>query len=297
MVAELSMAQIRHCLLVADSGSYQQAAGKAARSQPAITKSIHALETRLGAALFESGRRTELTPFGAACMPRFRELLAHHDRTAKTLAGFVRKDQGSLSIASIATVAGHWLPSIIGSYAADFPGVELRLLDNSSQGVERMVLNHEVDFGIASQIGAKDELLFEPLWEDTYGIGCSRSHPWASRESIEWSEIERLPLIGTVAHRQLDAYPESKYLARPIVQVSTMLSLLAMLNENLGITVLGRWAIPRLAESALSFVPLVRPARVRTVGILRLARQTPSPAGSEMLRRLRDTAMACTTST
>jgi DNA-binding transcriptional LysR family regulator len=294
MPSELSMVQVRHCVLVADLGSYHLAAAKAARSQPAITKSIQAIENRLGAALFEEGRRTELTPFGAACMPRFRELLAHHDRTATTLADLVRKDQGSLAIAAIVAVAGHWLPSIIRVYAADFPGVQLRLLDDNSQNVERMVLNHEVDFGIASQISADDGLLFEPLWEDSFGVVCSRDHPLAARRSIGWAELADLPLIGTVAHRQLDGYPESSYLAHPSMHVSTMLSLLSLLQENVGVTVLARWAIPRLAEPTLSYVPLVRPTRTRTIGIVRLAHQTPSPAAAEMLERLRVAAAAGT---
>jgi len=287
MQTELSMAQIRYCLLVAELGSYHLAAVKAGRSQPAITKSIQTIESRLGSALFEAGRRTELTPFGVACLPRFRELLAHHDRTAMTLAGFVRKDQGSLAIATIVAVAGNWLPSIIRGYAADFPGVQLRLLDDNSQNVERMVLNHEVDFGIASQISGEAGLLFEPLWEDNFGIVCGRDHPIAACQSVKWPKIAQLPLIGTVAHRQLDAYPERRYLANPFMQVTTMLSLMSLLQENVGITVMGRLAIPKLAEPALTFVPLVGPTRTRTIGIVRLAHQTPSPAAEEMLTRFR----------
>lgn len=290
MLPELQIAQVRHCLLVADLGSYHLAADKAARSQPAITKSIRAMEARLGAALFEAGRRTELTPFGAACLPRFRELLAHHDRTALALAGLVRKDQGSLTIATIVAVAGHWLPAVIRDYSTEFPGVHLRLLDDNSQNVERLVLNREVDFGLASQITVNSELLFEPLWTDGFGIVCGLTHPLASRKSIAWSEINKLPLIGTTAHRQLDALPEARYLARPFMQVSTMLTLLSLLREGVGVTVLGRHAIPQVAEAALAYVPLVRPARTRMIGIVRLAHQTPSPAASEMLIRLRDCA-------
>jgi DNA-binding transcriptional LysR family regulator len=290
MLPELQIAQIRHCLLVADLGSYHMAADKAARSQPAITKSVQAVEARLGAALFEPGRRTELTPFGAACLPRFRELLAHHDRTALALAGLVRKNQGSLTIAAIVAVAGHWLPSVIRGYAADFPGVHLRLLDDNSQNVERLVLNHEVDFGIASRITVSSELLFEPLWKDAFGIVCSRTHPLASRKSIAWSELDKLPLIGTTAHRQLDALPEARYLSRPFMQVTTMLTLLSLLREGVGVTVLGRHAIPQVAEAALAYVPLVRPVRTRVIGIVCLAHQTPSPAAAEMLARLRASA-------
>ncbi|MNR33100.1 LysR substrate binding domain protein [compost metagenome] len=116
---------------------------------------------------------------------------------------------------------------------------------------------------------------------------CSRSHPLASRESIAWSEIEQLPLIGTTAHRQLDALPEGQFLSHPFMQVSTMLTLLSLLREGVGVTVLGRYAIPQIAQAELTYVPLVRPTRSRAIGIVRLAHQTPSPAASEMLDRIR----------
>ena len=101
-LSDLPIMQIRHLLWVADLGSFHAAGEKAFRSQSAITKSIQALELRLGAELLEPGKRTVLTPFGQACATHFRELLAHHDRAQATVSALVRKDAGSLTIAAIA---------------------------------------------------------------------------------------------------------------------------------------------------------------------------------------------------
>jgi len=285
--SDLPAAQIRHALLVAELGSFHGAAEKAFRSQPAITKSIQALESRLGAALFEPSRRTVLTPFGRSCLPHLRELLAHHDRTWSTVSALVRKDEGSLNIAAIVAAAGNWLPGVIRDFMRDFPRVYVELMDDNSRNVEHMVLNHQVDFGVASPISMSDELVFEPLLEDGFGVVCSRSHPLAARKSIKWSELESLQIIGTTAHRQLKGTPEHAWLEKPFMQVSTMLTLLSLLREGVGVTVLGRHAVPAIAATALAFVPLIRPQRTRVVGIVRLADQSPSPAAHEMLLRLR----------
>lgn len=286
-LSDLPIMQIRHLLWVADLGSFHAAGEKAFRSQSAITKSIQALELRLGAELLEPGKRTVLTPFGQACATHFRELLAHHDRAQATVSALVRKDAGSLTIAAIAAIAGNWMPQLVSEFIRDFPGVQLQLIDDNSQNVERMVLNHEVDFGIASMIQNSTELSYEPILEDGFGVVCSRAHPLAQRHSMTWSELKDLQLIGTTAHRQLENWSQHQWLAKPFIRVTTMLSLLALIHEGVGVTVLGRYAIPAMLEETLAFVPLVNPQRTRSIGILRQVNQSPSPAAQEMLSRIR----------
>ena len=85
---DLPIAQVRHFLLVAEHGGFHAAAEKAFRTQPAISKSVQALEERLGGALLEPSRRSVLTPLGRQCLPYLRELVLHHDRSASTALAF-----------------------------------------------------------------------------------------------------------------------------------------------------------------------------------------------------------------
>ncbi|KRP61285.1 LysR family transcriptional regulator [Pseudomonas trivialis] len=287
MLADLPIAQIRHFLLVAEHGGFHAAAGKACRTQPAISKSVQALEDRLGGMLLEPGRRSVLTPLGRECLPYLRELVSHHDRTAIAMSAFVRKDCGALTIAAIAAAAANWLPQRVAEYQRDFPGVAIRLLDDNSRNVERMVLAAQVDFGIGSTVSDKPHIVFEPLMDDLFGLVCSRNHPLATCQQLRWSALEGLPLLGTTAHRQLEAWPQqAKWLQRPVLQVDTMLTLLALLDANVGVTVLAKKGIPTMLAERLAFVPLVHPRRVRRFGILRLAGQSLSPAAQAMVDRL-----------
>lgn len=286
MLSDLSIAQVRNFLLVAEHGGFHAAADKAFRTQPAISKSIQALEDRLGGSLLEPGRRNVLTPFGQQCLPFLRELVLHHDRTSNAVSALARKDQGVLIVAAIAAIAGHWMPELIRDYMVDFPGVSVRLLDDNSRNVERMVLDGEVDFGIGSPVSKLPEILFEPIVDDRFGLVCSRQHPLARRRSIRWQELAGLPMLGTTAHRQLAGLPEAQWLDKPLMEVSTMLTMLALLDANVGVTVLARMGIPSMLTQRLAFVPLVSPERPRYLGILRLAGQSLSPAAQEMHQRI-----------
>lgn len=131
---ELSIAHYRHFLLVAELRSFRAAAARAFRSQPALSLSIREMEQRLGQPLFERGNGNALTRFGQDCLPLARELVEHHDRVAGTLAGLASNEAGTLTMASVATVATHWLPELVAAYRERFPAVALRLFDDNSEG-------------------------------------------------------------------------------------------------------------------------------------------------------------------
>ncbi|WP_241074315.1 LysR family transcriptional regulator [Achromobacter insuavis] len=283
---ELSIAHYRHFLLVAELRSFRAAAARAFRSQPALSLSIREMEQRLGQPLFERGNGNALTRFGQDCLPLARELVEHHDRVAGTLAGLASNEAGTLTMASVATVATHWLPELVAAYRERFPAVSLRLFDDNSEGVERMVLAGEVELGVCSPVLRDRRLAFEPLLRDAFGLVCHRGHPLAGRKSVTWREIAGLPLVGTVAHRQLADYPQAAFMMERQVFVSNMMSLLAMLERGVGVTVLARLGVPP-DSPGLVFVPLARPRIERELGITRLAGRSLSPAAARMEEMLR----------
>lgn len=290
---ELSIAHYRHFLLVAELRSFRAAAERAFRSQPALSLSIREMEQRLGQALFERGNRIALTAFGQQCLPLARELVEHHDRVTGALGRLARNEAGTLAMASVAMAATHWLPELVETYRAEHPQVSLRLFDDNSEGVERMVLAGEVELGVCSPVTHDKRLVFEPLMRDTFGLVCHRGHSLAGRTSVTWKQIAGLPLVGTVAHRQLAAYPQqAELLAHRQVFVSNMLTLLSMLERGVGVTVLARMGVPPDYASRLAFVPLARPRIERELGIMRLDRRTLSPPAQSMQALLRQKSLA-----
>jgi DNA-binding transcriptional LysR family regulator len=150
VAADLSAAQLRAFLLVVDHGSYRAAAGRAFRSQPAISLAIRQLESRLGGALFEPDAQVRLTPYGERCVPLARELLGQHERLVAAKRRLARPDQGSLAIAVLPSVASQWLPDLLIAFGARHPGVSVRVLDDNSRNIQAQVASGKADFGICS---------------------------------------------------------------------------------------------------------------------------------------------------
>ena len=72
--------QLRHFVALAEHQHFARAAAAVHLSQPALSRSIRALEEQLARPLFDRiGRRSELTPFGQEMAERARQLVADAD--------------------------------------------------------------------------------------------------------------------------------------------------------------------------------------------------------------------------
>ena len=76
----MTLVQLRHFVSLAQTGSFSKSAAELFLTQPALSRSIRALEAELGLPLFDRlGRSSELTPFGRQALVRAHELLLSAD--------------------------------------------------------------------------------------------------------------------------------------------------------------------------------------------------------------------------
>lgn len=287
MIAEASIAQLRHFRLVAELRSFHAAAERAFRSQPAISLSIRQLESRLGQPLFESNRKAvALTAFGALCLPRVVELLDFHDRSLAEIGRLATSASGTVALAAVPSVAARLLPAVIERFAAQYPDIELSITDDNARVVQQSVLSRQVDLAVSSIWEPDSRLTFTPLLRDAMGLVCRDDHALAHETApLSWLRLRGHRLIDNGTTRLLAgtaAHPIAKDAAH--FAISNMISLTAVLEAGLGAAVLPRLALPS-GHERLRFIPLHEPDIEREIGILQLAGHAPTPA-ADALRRL-----------
>ena len=80
----MTLVQLRHLISLAESGSFSKSAQALHLTQPALSRSIRALEDELGMPLFDRvGRRNELTAFGREVLDRARAAGVRGRRAAR----------------------------------------------------------------------------------------------------------------------------------------------------------------------------------------------------------------------
>ncbi len=286
MLPELKLAPLRYVLTILDVGGFHAAARQLHRSQPAISMAVRDLEQRLGQPLFEKGSgKAQLTPFGHWCVPRFRELVAHHDRVCRDALAMARQQHGRVDIAAVPSVASRLMPALLGGFLQRYPDIEISLQDGHSERVNDMVLKGEVELGITSLWLPDDALSFNVLLHDDVGVVCRDDHPLAGKKHIDWHALSAYPLIRNGTSRLLEGSPAAELLTHSTLYISNMISLTAMLEAGIGVTTLPRLAFQE-EHDRLRFIPLATPHLERQIGLLRRSGQSLSPAADAMYHYL-----------
>ncbi|MGM0982076.1 MAG: LysR family transcriptional regulator [Pseudomonadota bacterium] len=286
MLPELKLQPLRCMLAILDQGGFHAAAKHLHRSQPAISMAVRDLEERLGQPLFEKGNgKVLLTPFGQWCAPRFRELVAHHDRVSRDAQAMASHRAGRVDIAAVPSVASRLMPGILASFVSEYPGIEISLQDGHSELVAQMVVTGEVELGITSLWQPQEALESTPLLHDEIGVVCREDHPLAAHQSLHWRELTGHALIRNGTSRLLEGSPAEGLLEQSALYISNMISLTAMLEAGIGITTLPRLAFQE-EHDRLRFVPLSNPRLERRIGLVSRASVSLSPAAAAMQRHV-----------
>ena len=268
---------------MAEEGSFNGAAEKLSRTQPAITLAIKQLEEFIGLKLLDrTTRQVSTTAEGENFIPIAQRLVRDFDTAIYDLRATAERRSGHVSMAIVPSVASNLLPDIIKAFSSEYPGIHLHLDDDSSQGVQRRVERNEVDFGIASLWKPNKSLDFKPLFADKLELICHADHHLAKETGpVRIDELEDTTFLDTGITKTLrsrESFGDSKF------DFPNITTLLAMLRANLGVSVLPSLAIPALADNLVSR-PLT-PTQAREVYLITRNGWTVSPAAEAMIETI-----------
>jgi DNA-binding transcriptional LysR family regulator len=141
--------QLRHFIAVAERLHFGRAAAALHISQPPLSRSIRALETRVGATLLaRTRRRVELTPEGARFLEEAKRLLAQLERAVLDVGSMAGGERGRLRLGFVSLADYGVLPGLLKAYKAARPGVDLALREMLSPDQAVALAAGELDFGL-----------------------------------------------------------------------------------------------------------------------------------------------------
>lgn len=279
----MDAAQLRAFIAIAESGSFSGAGERLHLTQPAISKRITALETRLGQRLLDRvGRRVRLTEAGRLLLPRARQLLADMEGTERLLADLAAPVAGPLQIGTSHHIGLRRLPPTLQTFARRYPQVELELTFQASEQICRDVAEGRLDLGVVTlPPQATAPLAITPLWIDPLLAVCGNDHPlarWPTDTPLSLADLAACPAVlpdaGTFTRRLIEAPFRAQGLELRVKLATNYLETLRMM-ATIG---LGWSALPRtLLEPGLRVLPAAFRAE-RRLGMIRHAAITPSRA-------------------
>jgi DNA-binding transcriptional LysR family regulator len=294
--------RIQHFLAAVRHGNLTEAAASLEISQPALSKSINALEKSIGARLLERGRfGVRPTPYGEALVARGNVIEAELRNAQSEIDAMKGARRGHVLIGCGPTEANRLLPQAIARLAKTHPDLRLTVLYGLNEALMPWVKQGEVDFALSSvPMQATDaELVHERLFIESGAVVARVGHPLAKKRNLSMAELARYPWVlprrREMERRALDDLFVAHGLQVPDAAIETTSTVLmkSMLMQSDFLTFLPRELIYwELEAGQLTTLPLSGPTWTRAVGITRRNRGSLSVASKVLIEALKDAGKA-----
>ncbi|SDR41597.1 transcriptional regulator, LysR family [Rhizobiales bacterium GAS113] len=169
-------------LAIYRQGGFSNAARFLNRSQPAISHRMHLLEQELGTKLFEriSGGIV-LSQAGRVLLPYAERALAALQDAEAAVRALRTANAGPVTLATVGTLAGLSLTSILKRFAEAHPAVGLSLQTARSAEVSELVRRGEATIGLRYDRDRSPDLHCEDLGVEPLLVVCAPEHKLAGR--------------------------------------------------------------------------------------------------------------------
>jgi DNA-binding transcriptional LysR family regulator len=278
----IKLEMLRCFVAVAECGNLTDAGIRLRRTPAALSMTLKQLEDHLDKSLFETDRKNKLSAVGSIAYELAQAELLQFDRTVQMIENFAQGGTGIVRVASVPSVAGTILPSVLAQFIAENPKVHIELRDMDSASVLRAMRQERIDIGIATVPDNLQGSECSPLFTDNFGLVCSHDHPLGQlTRPMNWDELEGETFIANELCGTIQSPIFQSFYRGANLKVHNIVSLLAMVKANLGVTVLPQTVL-ELHPGEIVFRPINDLQALRKIDLLHRASNIASPAAESM---------------
>lgn len=253
--------RLRYFTLVAEHGTFTEAARRGHVSQPALTAAIAKLEGEVGARLFVRGPGgASLTAEGRALLPRARASLSAIEDGKRAVREVGGLEAGEVRIGGGATACTYFLPRVLARFRAAHPRVRLVLRELTSEGVLADLESGALDLGVVTTVDG------EPWLDDE--IVLVRA-PGTDPRTAPFVTFPKGGSTREILDRHFPGAPIA-------MEIASIPSIVAHVREGVGVALVSRHAVRhelrarKLVRVPHPLTPLKRPFHIVHSGIERL---------------------------
>lgn len=301
---KMSFRQLSHALALAKHRNFRLAAAELHISQPALTRSVKALEDALGARLFDRlSSGVELTSAGEIVLQRGRRVLQESEDMERALADLLGMVRGSLVISTGPYPGDALVPDAVAALMQRAPDIRCLIREVDWTTVPRQLLERESDLAVADigEVEGDERFATELLITDPFYFVCRSQHPLARKRRVDRADFSRYPLVGSRVRGRVGRFlaagatgpddPDSAGPFRVKIDVATFAATRRILLASDGITMAPLAQVAgELRDGSLTLLPTeLELPRMRS-GLIFLRGRSFSPAAAlfaEQLRRLK----------
>jgi DNA-binding transcriptional LysR family regulator len=249
----MDLYQLEAFVAVAQEHSFSRAALRLHRTQSAVSQTIGKLEDTLGEKVFErSSRDGTLTAAGKVLLSYAEELLNLRERAESAVAELRSLHEGKLTVAANEFTSMCLLP-VLHQYHRLHPSIKIQVQRSLAGEVPRLILTHQVEFGVLSFKPEDEQLSSTIIYRDELVFVVYPGHPLATAEKVT---IHDLGAQSFVAHnvtsplrvKVIDAFRKSSITLHMDVELPTISSIIDFVRMGNGVAITPRMSVERELE-------------------------------------------------
>ena len=191
----MEFSQLEAFLEAANRGSFRRAAEALYLSQPSVSARVQALEDDVGVTLFHrTARGVRLTDMGLTFLPFAQRSMETLRRGREVMESVRQASAGILNIATARVIGTYVLPETLQQFHQLYPETNLHIKVGGSTDVLQMVVDEEVQLGLARFMQHPDVDALH-LYDEEAVLVVHPSHPFAQAGVAVMFEVAQEPLI------------------------------------------------------------------------------------------------------
>jgi LysR family transcriptional regulator, carnitine catabolism transcriptional activator len=280
----LTLAQLRLVVAVADAGSFTDAAERAMISQPALSRAVKDVERIVGVRLFD---RTTRSVAGTADGHEFirvaREILDSAENGLARFQAYRDGHHGSVTVAALPALAACVLPFICRRLAVQRPGIHVRVIEADATQVVGHIRAGRADIAVTEAPEPSADLHIWSIGEDRTVAVVPIGHPLAAAATTSWRQWARHPVVALSEspRRPPGVTPDVAY------EADTPATVVAMVAAGLGVAAMPLSALPLTDHASIAVVPLTNPVLTKPLAVVTRTVPAIAPSAEAMLALLR----------
>lgn len=191
---------------IVDHGGLTEGAEALGKSQPSVSRTLSQLETRIGAPLFQPGKRPLMpTELGATLADQGRAVLKASRTSSDIVARYLTGHTGSVRVGGTPIFMDGVISGMIAMFQQQMPDVRVDQSYGYSAELTEKLRNGTLDLAILPLQEKKvpDDLVFQPILPGLNVIACRQGHPLARKKLVTPAEIAEYSWIAPPANSPL----------------------------------------------------------------------------------------------
>src|SRR3954471_3557887 len=254
---DVELQDLQALLALAETLHFGRAADRLHVSQPALSKRIRRMESRIGGPLLVRGYRdVRLTEAGRLLANRSRHLIAEASATLALTERAARGEAGLLRIGfGVASIFG-LLPEVVLRFRRAHPDVQFHLRDMSTPDQIDALVSGEIDVGFIRHRRAESRLRTRLVLDERLVAALGPHTRWSARGGLRSVAAEAVVIISrersaSFYDHVLSVCAAAGFAPRIVQEAAELFTVISLVRAGLGVAL-----VPR--STALMRLPGVR---------------------------------------